>query len=66
MKQDWVRTFLMIIVQQGATIFFMRVARFQLFASAGLAALVAVVFALAFWLIQKTRHNISARAAPRH
>jgi len=53
MKHYWVRTFLMIIVNQGAMVFFMRVARYQLFLSAGLAALVAIVFALVFSLVQK-------------
>ena len=53
MKHFWLRTLLMIIVQQGAMIFFMRVARYQLYASAGLAALVAIAFALAFSFVQK-------------
>jgi hypothetical protein len=53
MTQDWIRIFLMIIVQQGAMIFFMGVAEFRLLTSAGLAALVALIFALVFSLIQK-------------
>ena len=47
-KHDWFRGFLMIIVQQGAMVFFMKVAKYQLFESAGLAALVAVAFLLVF------------------
>jgi hypothetical protein len=53
MQHFWPRTLLMIIVQQGAMIFFMRVARYQLNASAGLAALVAIAFALVFSFVQK-------------
>lgn len=39
-------TIVLIIVQQGAMIFFMRVAHWDIFLSAGSAALVAVVTAL--------------------
>ena len=48
-------TIVLIIVQQGATIFFMRVARWDLFSSAGSAALVALAAALVIHFVRKPK-----------
>lgn len=46
-------TIMLIIVQQGAMIFFMRVAHWQIFLSAGTAALVALVAAFIIHFVLK-------------
>lgn len=53
MKQFTIRIVAMIIVQQSAMIFFMRVARWQLFESAGASALIALVVGFVLYLVQK-------------
>ena len=46
-------TIVLIVVQQGAMIFFMRVARWDLFTSAGSAALIALTAAFIMHLARK-------------
>jgi hypothetical protein len=46
-------TIVLIVVQQGAMIFFMRVARWDIFSSAGSAALVALTAALIMHFARK-------------
>jgi len=58
MKQFTIRTITLIIVQQAAMIFFMRVARWQLFESAGASALIAMTVGFVVYLVQR---RISAR-----
>jgi len=58
MKQFTLRLVAMIVVQQSAMIFFMRVVCWDIFVSAGLSALIAISFALIVYSIQK---RIAAR-----
>jgi hypothetical protein len=53
MKQFALRLVSLIIVQQSSMIFFMRVVRWDIFVSAGLAALIAAAFGLVAYFIQK-------------
>ncbi|HEY4414990.1 MAG TPA: hypothetical protein VGO57_04785 [Verrucomicrobiae bacterium] len=58
MKHLTFRVLAMIIVQELAMIFFMRVVRWDIFISSGLSASIAIVFSLVFYSIQK---RIAAR-----
>jgi hypothetical protein len=58
MKQFTIRIITMIIVQQAAMIFFMRVARWQIFESAGISALIAMAAGFAVYFVQR---RVSAR-----
>lgn len=53
MKHFTIRLIAMIIVQQTAMIFFMRVVGWDIFVSAGLSALIAIAFGLVAYFIQK-------------
>lgn len=55
MNRYYFRLIAQIVVQTGAMIFFMRVARWDIFVSAGLSALIALVFGLALYFIRKPK-----------
>jgi hypothetical protein len=55
MKHFTLRLVAQIIVQTGAMIFFMRVARWDILVSAGLSALLALIFGLVLYFIQKPK-----------
>ena len=55
MKNSYIRLVAQIVVQSGAMIFFMRVVRWDIFVSAGLSALIALVFGLVLYSIQKPK-----------
>ena len=55
MKHFTLRLVAQILVQNGAMIFFMRVARWDIFVSAGLSALIALIFGLVWYFIQKPK-----------
>ena len=53
MKHFTIRTITMIVVQQAAMIFFMRVVRLDLFSSSGLSALIALIVGFVFYFVEK-------------
>ncbi len=53
MKHFTIRTITMILAQQAAMIFFMRVVRLDLFSSSGLSALIALIVGFGFYFVQK-------------
>jgi hypothetical protein len=53
MKHFTIRTITMIVVQQAAMIFFMRVVRLDLFSSSGLSALIALIVGFVFYYVEK-------------
>ena len=53
MKNFTLRFLVMVIVQQGAIIFFMRVAQWQLFQSTGAATLLAIAAGCAVYFVQR-------------
>jgi hypothetical protein len=55
MKLTYIRLAAQVVVQMAAMIFFMRVVRWDIFVSAGLSALIAFVFGLVLYLMQKQR-----------
>jgi len=55
MKHFTLRLVAQIAVQTGAMIFFMRVARWDIFVSAGLSALIALIVGLVLYFIQKPK-----------
>src|SRR5580698_8593070 len=53
MKGTYLRFFVMIVIQQSTMIFFMRVARWDLFVSGGLSGLLATAAGLTMYFVQK-------------
>ena len=55
MKQSYIRLVAQAVVQMAAMIFFMRVVRWDIFVSAGLSAIIAMIFGLVLYLMQKPK-----------
>jgi len=55
MKHSYIRLVAQAVVQMAAMIFFMRVVRWDIFVSAGLSALIAMIFGLVLYLMQKQK-----------
>ena len=55
MKHSYIRLVAQAVVQMAAMIFFMRVVRWDIFVSAGLSALIGVIFGLVLYLMQKQK-----------
>jgi len=55
MKQPYIRLVAQVVVQMAAMIFCMRIVRWDIFVSAGLSALIAFIFGLVLYLMQKQK-----------